>query len=215
MNRKYRSRSNGEVRSLIEEHWADLNTLGVLAYEVQHRFFMSRAYRANVVGRLLELMGSRLGALGGVAAEDRSEHHRFPTTDVVAVRRVAIGGGGDIDWRKEGLLSLSGYRVGVTRGVQRPTRELVLNTIVLVDDLSDIRDEEYAREWGAPDTEARLKKLADTLATLARNARRQEGANMQTAIREWESDLEYIRTNFQSRWPDIDWPNTEVGGGGD
>ncbi|MBT5043568.1 MAG: hypothetical protein HOM57_00785 [Gemmatimonadales bacterium] len=66
MNRKYRSRSNGEVRSLIEEHWADLNTLGVLAYEVQHRFFMSRAYRANVVGRLLELMGSRLGALGGL-----------------------------------------------------------------------------------------------------------------------------------------------------
>jgi len=215
MNRKYRSRSNGEVRSLIEEHWADLNTLGVLAYEVQHRFFMSRAYRANVVGRLLELMGSRLGALGGVAAEDRSEHHRFPTTDVVAVRRVAIGGGGDIDWREEGLLSLSGYRVGVTNGVDRPVRESILNAIVLVDDLRDISDEEYAREWGAPDTEARLKKLAVTLATFARNARGQQRANMQTAIGEWERDLEYLKTNFHSEWPAIDWPSTEVGGGGD
>lgn len=214
MNRKYRSRSNGEIRSLVEEHWSNLDTLGRLAYEVQHRFFMSRAYRANVVGRLLELMGSRLGALGGVAAAERSEHHRFPTTDVVAVRKRAIGGGGDIDWRKEGLLSLSGYRVGVTRGVPRPKRELILNTIVLVDDLSDIRDGEYAREWGAPDTEARLKKLADTLATFARNATLQEGANMQTAIQEWESDLEYISTNFRSKWPAITWPKTDVGRGG-
>src|SRR5690554_3070968 len=51
------------------------------------------------------------------------------------------------DWREVGILSLSGYRVGKTRGRKKQVRHAILNTVVLDDDLSDIPDREYAAKW--------------------------------------------------------------------
>src|SRR5690554_2965423 len=80
------------------------------------------------------------------------------------------------DWREVGILSLSGYRVGKTRGRKKQVRHAILNTVVLDDDLSDIPDREYAAQWGCPGTMRRYKKVHDSLNAFLANGRKRGGS---------------------------------------
>jgi hypothetical protein len=61
-------------------------------------------------------------------------------------------------------------------------------------------------EWGEPKSINRLKKLADSLATFARNARRRRSSDMDHAIAEWEEDLKYLKDTYYTGRFRFDWP---------
>lgn len=134
----------------------------------------------------------------------------FPSTDIYKLRRSILRGLEEVDWKNQGLLALSGYRVGRTKGEPRDRRRRILNFLFLKDDLRDVSDAEYAAEWGHPMSSTRLRKLAESLAAFTRNAKRRNDANMEQAIEEWEEDLDYLRKTFYERWGDFPWPTVAV-----
>jgi hypothetical protein len=203
VERPYRHLTGQQIRELIDEHWDDFVRLGTLAFETQFRKLIKPERRAAVIERLVEL-----GVSAGTSmAPDPG--FEFPSADIYRARELAGTALGDGNWRETGLLRLSGYRVGMMRGKPKSERQRILNFIFLEDDLRDVNDEEYASEWGPPKSAPRLKKLSDTIASLARNAKRSPG-NYAQAVEEWEEDLAYMRSTFYERWGDFPWPDTEV-----
>jgi hypothetical protein len=116
-----------------------------------------------------------------------------------ATRSKAIRGRGKLVWREEGVLSLSGYRVGKSKGVGTVQRRQILDTLMIEDDLYDVVDRAYALEWGEPGTTDRYKKIHDSISVFLFNgrARNDQGhIDMSQAIDEWESDLAYIEQKY-------------------
>ena len=69
----------------------------------------------------------------------------------------------------------------------------------------------YRSEWGMPETGKRLQKMAEAIATFARNARQKnQRVHMDEAITDYESDLAYLKaTYYDGRWA-FAWPTTLV-----
>lgn len=132
--------------------------------------------------------------------ESKRERPDLPGADTAAARAKAASAL-DLDhtgWREEGLLSMSGYRVGVSRGRPRHIRHKILNTIVLYDDLSDVPDRYYASQWGRAGSRKRYKKAHDSLEVFLRNGERRHGpVDMTAAIEDWKEDLIYLERNLR------------------
>jgi len=117
---------------------------------------------------------------------------------------------GDDFWDYEqGMLSFMGYRVGESSTLTEQQRRAIL-AYVYEGQLPNINSVDYMSEWDMPDTGERLKKMADSLATFARNAKRRRGKNLSTAIARWEADLAFLKEKYYRyttmyRWS---WPQT-------
>jgi hypothetical protein len=111
----------------------------------------------------------------------------WPSTD----SRPGSSGFDTEDWIKEGVLQYMGYRVGNTAGEPPRIRERILSEI-LKGPIPPAFHPDYMDEWGEPATVPRLKKLAETIAALTRNAKRRRDTQMLAAIRDWEADLEFL-----------------------
>lgn len=203
VERPYINENGERIRALMDRHWDDFWELGLAVHEAQFRSLIERDRKAAGVARLIEL------AIQADRRRDERPTFDFPTTDVAEIRRKRLGGMESVDWREEGLLSMSGYRVGVTQGEPERLRRLILNYIFTRDTLDDVSDRAYAETWGEPRSSARLEKLSNTIASLARNAKRSP-ANLSRAIEEWEGDLQYLKETFYDRWGDFPWPEVEV-----
>jgi hypothetical protein len=114
---------------------------------------------------------------------------------------------------EEGMLSFFGYHVGVSAGLIMSVRRDILDYIYK-GSLPLVSDETYTQSWGPPESPQRLKKLAQTLAHLARNALGQQNPNYETAVSDWEADLRYIKSmyfrpylNPEHNW---EWPIVRV-----
>ncbi len=105
--------------------------------------------------------------------------------------------------QERGLLSEMGYRVG-TNGLPKSQRLEILRNIYL-NELKVELQKNYMGEWGRPESAQRLKKLAETLAALTRNAKRRHDKPM-AAIHEWEEDLAYLKKKFYDGFYDFAWP---------
>jgi hypothetical protein len=104
----------------------------------------------------------------------------------------ADGGSGNLvaeNWMREGLLKFMGYSVGETNGREDSVRERML-TAIFDGPIPPAFPRDYMEKWSRPGTPARLRQLAETLAAFARNAKRRREANMDSAISDWEADLE-------------------------
>jgi len=130
----------------------------------------------------------------------------WPTTDAPAGIHGLLG---DQYWFKKGLLAYVGYIVGKTYGKPKVVR-LQLLDYVLFNDLPRVVSLEYMNEWGKPETTLRLKKLANTLAALTRNAKRNNLSGYRFAIEDWESDLLYLYDSYYSQKLQFNWPETIV-----
>jgi hypothetical protein len=104
----------------------------------------------------------------------------------------------------QGLLKFMGYAVG-QKGAYRNRRQQVLD-YVFNEKVPKVQSNEYMAEWGEPKSMNRLKKLADSLATFARNARRRRSSDMDHAIAEWEEDLKYLKDTYYTGRFRFDWP---------
>jgi hypothetical protein len=112
------------------------------------------------------------------------------------------------DWRSQGMLSLLGYHVGKTQPIHPSFRESILE-YAFEHHLPPIGDVAYFDEWGEPRSARRLQKLANTLASLARNATRRDPLALSRAIDEWEQDLTFLYEQYYVRLFHFGWPATE------
>jgi len=114
------------------------------------------------------------------------------------------------DWmREKGVLSEMGYRVGRTNGLPDGARRRILDEAYSFD--VPYIDDENMVEWNSPKTPFRLRKMANSIAAFARNAKRRRDADrLAEAIADWESDLAYLKMRYYDRRYDhvFFWPNT-------
>lgn len=148
----------------------------------------ARELREVVVRRMLEVS---------------PDYFPWPTTD-------APGGAGGIDentfQNEQGLLGFMGYRVGIS-GLGASRRQGLLD-FVYTNDLPSVNSRAYMDEWGTPRSGVRLKKMADAIATFARNFKRGRSEKYTVAISEWEADLGYLRMTYYVGRYDFLWPMT-------
>ncbi len=98
-----------------------------------------------------------------------------------------------------------GYHVGIAKGLNSAYRERILSEIFVMV-IPPVFFQDYMTEWSAPGTSMRLQKMAETIAALTRNARRRRDARMQSAIKDWESDLEFLYFNYYVGHFRFVWP---------
>jgi hypothetical protein len=129
--------------------------------------------------------------------------------------RIAVLPSGDAlntdQWQySHGLLSFLGYNVG-QKGAYRNERQHILD-YVYNERLPRVDSVEYMAEWGELETSRRLRKLAESLASFARMARRKNSADMRLAISEWEEDLAVLKTKYyDGRYDNVFfWPHRQV-----
>lgn len=112
------------------------------------------------------------------------------------------------DWHLIGMLSYLGYRVGTTAGVSAGIRHQILD-LCFDGPLPPINGLAYMSGWGAPGSTIRLRKLANELASFARNGKRKHSANLSSAVADWEADLNYLYRQYYVGRFRFAWPRTE------
>jgi hypothetical protein len=133
---------------------------------------------------------------------------RCPKWPSEAAEPALVALAADTFFHSNGMLRFMGYRVGAGSTLTRARRRRILDYVFL-GQLPLVNDRHYMREWGKPRTSARLRKLANAVATFARNARRKRRNNYRQAIADWEADLAYLKNKFYDRRPrDWKWPQT-------
>ncbi|KKB79725.1 hypothetical protein VW35_04220 [Devosia soli] len=141
----------------------------------------------------------------GLSALSSRDYFRWPSTG-------APGGAGGFDLGDApaaGVLSYLDYRVGQTRGEAPAIRQMILRR-VFEGELPPVFPAEYLQQWGAKASAPRLQKLAESLASFCRNAKRRDRGNLADAIRDWESDLAYLHTHFYVAKFRFGWPNSRL-----
>lgn len=121
----------------------------------------------------------------------------------------AFDGDGSITggWLKEGLLVFMGYHVGNTRGVSTNKRHRIL-TEVFNGAVPPVFPRSYVESWSTAASSHRLKKMAETLASFVRNAKRRRDSRFETAIDQWTIDLEYLYAEYYVGKFHFSWPRT-------
>ena len=106
-----------------------------------------------------------------------------------------------------GVLAAMGYHVG-SKGLDVSSRHKILqNAYITAVPFVEI---DNMKEWNAPKTPWRLKKIAYCLATFAKNAKRRSNSKSYwQSIEDWEDDLAWLKRNFYTGiydskfvWPD-------------
>lgn len=115
---------------------------------------------------------------------------------------------GKVAWRDVGVLKASGYIVGVNHGKPKSERYKILDSLVLEDDLSDIDDQDYASEFGAPNTNLRLRKIAQSLSYFIFKFKKNTNFDYENAIRSWQQDLAYLKQKYYGDRSDFSWPKS-------
>lgn len=130
-----------------------------------------------------------------------SEAFRWPSTQVGSEV-----GGGDFERADESFLKVHGYTVGETNGLPESTRHLILDRC-FSGQLPPIESLSALRLWGEPKTALRLRKIAYHLAGLAKNFKKMPSGGYETAISEWEDDLQYLYETYYVRHFGFNWPS--------
>jgi hypothetical protein len=120
------------------------------------------------------------------------------------------GSDGDFGPDKSPLHRL-GYSVGQT-GRTRAERRKLLRQAYEMDRSSLPGDypRNYIEKWGPAESGKRLKRIADHLAANCRSFKNNRGGNYETAIDQWEADLDWLRrTFFTPTTYGFQWPGTE------
>ncbi len=139
---------------------------------------------------------------------DENGYFVWPNTDIGSSKTTIASSLFD-DWQEKGVLSFYGYHVGNTKGVSSQTRQTILEGVFNAV-IPPVFDLPYLYQWGAPATPARLKKIAYTLASNARNFKRQKNSSYLDAIREWEEDLEFMKNKFYIERFHFAWPSSNI-----
>jgi hypothetical protein len=135
--------------------------------------------------------------------EPNPDFFHWPTTNAP----VGLGKIVNADWPDRGLLRYFGYAVG-QKGKSISYRKAILSRVFELDALPTIVSSAYMADWGDRCSSARLKKMAYSIATFCRNAKRKRFAWMRHAIENYEDDLAWLKVSYYDgrfdhrfRWP--------------
>ena len=171
------------------------NCVNILAKE-------SQRYRWPQSRLIIDAIHNEWHRRNAVILKD-DDYFRWPDID-------AVGGNGTLaaNWLKNGLLSYMDYHVGNTQGVVTGKRRKIL-TEVFYGPVPPLFPRYYLEQWGAPSSAHRLRKLAETLASLIRNAKRRRDSDCYAkAIDQWTDDLEYLYLDYYIDKFHFAWPAT-------
>jgi hypothetical protein len=181
-----------ELERIANSEWNDPKILNEIHHELQFRYRKkAKNLLVRISERLIELKGTKI--------------FPWPTPD--APVSVDQGIPGDT-FPPEGLLRRYGYKVGLS-GLPESKRRQILDDIFL-HSLPSMDNVSYLNEWGQPDTDKRLKKLAESLAAFTRNARRRNTGDFDKAIQDWEADLAYLKRTYYDDRFNFHWPRTSI-----
>ncbi len=137
-----------------------------------------------------------------------SEYFKWPKTLIAPSSGVITD---EKDWPQEGVLKFMGYSVGKTKGVSLRKRHSILQD-VYAKAIPNVMDSAHMAEWGKPRTAVRLKKMAESIASFTKNAKRKKQSGLAVAIKEWEDDLAWLRKEFYDGVHDrtFTWPRINV-----
>jgi hypothetical protein len=107
----------------------------------------------------------------------------------------------------EGILGYLGYHVGKTGEASSARRQALLSR-AFKGPLPPINDPEYMCEWGRPGSAVRLEKMAVSIASVVKSAKRQRDADYSVAIDHWEEDLKFLYREYYVRHFRFDWPGS-------
>ncbi|HFQ5355573.1 TPA: hypothetical protein ACGVAX_002786 [Vibrio vulnificus] len=113
----------------------------------------------------------------------------------------------EVQWPQMGVLKAVGYTVGA-QGLPQAQRLAILKNVYM-EHLPYVESRAYMNEWGEPQSSGRLRKMAETLASLTKGAKRKTQANMSRAIRDWENDLAWLKEEYYLKhkyvwvWPSV------------
>ena len=202
---RLKSASSQDLLRLADLHYRDESLLRRIYNTLGERKNETAFDAAMHVGRLLQSLKDAADRNKNESQRMRQEvrqqrrkdgYFDWPTTDAPASR---FGFKGDNFTYNHGLLSYVGY----SAGANAPNSETRTDTLdcVFYNEIPRVISPEHMLEWGAPESPERLRKLANCLATFARNAKRRRTANYEIAIAHWEGDLEYLhRTYYVGRF---------------
>tara|TARA_B100001964_G_C14255700_1_gene612328 strand:- start:293 stop:934 length:642 start_codon:yes stop_codon:yes gene_type:complete len=210
MNRPYRKTYLWKLKEAAKENWHSLPELEKILLEIGLR----KNRDANLefeceLGKRLEYLKNQEVERKKIEEIQQREQFQqegyfpWPTTDAPASQ---YGLSGEVYWYKDGLLSYVGYKVG-NDGKSKKVRQNILNC-VFYNDLPHVNSKQYMSEWGDKQTSNRLRKMAEVIATLTRNAKRRD-ASMNEAIRNWEEDLDYLYNEYYVDKFHFSWPEPE------
>jgi hypothetical protein len=182
-------------RSLDELQRQWLNTIGMI-----DRVGAEKAATFIVVRAAISAEWARRLAL----AEANPKAFPWPTTKAPKGKSGLDSG----DWHLIGLLSYLGYHVGATNGVTPGVRHQILD-LCFEGALPPINGVAYMHDWGPAGTTTRLRKLANELASFARNGKRKRSANLSSAVTDWEADLEYLYRRYYVGKFRFAWPRSD------
>ena len=111
------------------------------------------------------------------------------------------------EWPDKGLLSYVGYHVGKSGKSPIERRKILSN--VFLSELPNVQNPQYMKEWGQIKSSQRLRKIANSLASFIRNAKRKNEIPDE-AINDWENDLDWLKKKYYRGVFTFPWPSTEV-----
>lgn len=128
------------------------------------------------------------------------DHFDWPSTQATP----GNGAFGSID-HAEGILGYLGYHVGKTGEASSARRQALLSR-AFEGPLPPINGPDYMDEWGRPNTPARLRKMAESIASAVRSAKRRSHADYSVAIEHWEEDLRFLHDSYYVHRFSFHWP---------
>ncbi len=100
------------------------------------------------------------------------------------------------------------YRVGRNGEADSVRRSILAR--VFEGPLPPVFPPDYMASWGRAKSVARLRKLAESLAAFARNAKRRRDSVMDDAISDWEADLSCLYERYYLGRFSFAWPLTRI-----
>ena len=128
------------------------------------------------------------------------DHFDWPST------KAAPGSGafGSME-HAEGILGYLGYHVGKSGEFSSARRQALLSR-VFEGSLPPINGPKYMEEWGHQGTLPRLRKMAESIASAVKSAKRRNHADYSVAIEHWEDDLQYLYERYYVDRFNFGWP---------
>ena len=109
-------------------------------------------------------------------------------------------------WPEESPLKLLGYNVNQKDNLSTKQRFTILTFIFSSPRLPWVKNQQYMLEWGPASSSARLKRIANHLATMGRGMRRK---NFTEALSRYDTDLDFLKEKIYNPMFKFAWPSTE------
>lgn len=133
--------------------------------------------------------------------QQNPEYFRWPTTTTW----LGDGPFSDANFEQEGALKLFGYSVSSVEDLSDHERQHRLD-VVFQAVVPPFAAWYKVLEWGEPCSAARLKKMANCLASFARNGTRRRADWMVCPFEKWTADLAYLRKKYYRDHFGFEWP---------